>query len=170
MKHPIDHIVWRECETLTANHYNPNYVMDPELKLLERSLLDNGWVHPLIVQAEELWIVDGFHRWRLASESARMRERFGTRVPVVELELSMPEAMMMTVRINRAKGNHSVTRMSGLIRALVDEHDLDPQEVARGIGATRKEIDLLYQDNLMRDRKISEYRYSKAWVPYERRD
>ena len=44
MKHPIDSIEWIDAELLTANDYNPNVVLRHEFKLLEHSLLKNGWI------------------------------------------------------------------------------------------------------------------------------
>ena len=58
--------------------------------------------------------------------------------------------------------------MSTLIKVLIDEHDCDPNEVAAGIGATREEIDLLYQDHAYEETMKAGYRYSRAWVPEER--
>jgi hypothetical protein len=167
MKHPIDNITWLPATSLSANHYNPNYCMDPELVLLERSLVVFGWMQPVLVQASERWIIDGFHRWRLAAVSKALLARDGGLVPCALLDLPLHRCMMMTVAINRAKGTHGAVEMSRLVRALIDEHGCDPQEVALGIGATRAEVDLLYQNDLFKSRNLATYRYSKAWVPAE---
>jgi hypothetical protein len=58
--------------------------------------------------------------------------------------------------------------MHDIVRELVDKHDLDPQEIAQEIGATRDEVDLLYQDGVFAAKKIKDYAYSEAWVPVER--
>ena len=40
----MDHVVWKNAADLKANDYNPNVVYSPELRLLERSMLSQGWV------------------------------------------------------------------------------------------------------------------------------
>jgi len=162
---PIDRIKWRHFSELSANGYNPNVVFDQELRLLEFSLLKTGWVQPVLANAGDLWIIDGFHRWRLSQDSQPVLKRYGGMLPVAELQIPLADAMM--IRINRAKGTHVAVRMSDIVKKLIDVEGCDPQEVAKGIGATRDEIDLLYQDSIFKTRKLSEYRYSKAWVPIE---
>lgn len=161
---PVDRIEWRSAEELTANAYNPNMVHNRELRSLELSLLENGWVQPLLVSpAGE--VIDGFHRWRLAQDSKRLRERYAGRVPVAVMDLDRPRAMMLTVRMNRAKGTHVAVRMNGLVKELLDEHGLAREEVAQGIGASLAEVDLLYQEDVFKARNIAEYRYGNAWEP-----
>lgn len=163
---PIDRIEWLPAKSLKANGYNPNVVFDQELRLLETSLLTTGWVQPIIVSRDNQ-IIDGFHRWRLSQDSDRVKARWGGLVPCARLDVSEAEAMMMTIRMNRAKGTHVAVRMSEIVKTLIDVHHCDPQEVARGIGATRDEIDLLYQDSIFKARNLKDYRYSKAWIPVE---
>ncbi len=163
---PINRIEWRDVESLSANAWNPNMVMNPELKLLEISLLSTGWVQPILITTDGT-IIDGFHRWMLSKESQALKERYAGMVPCAILDVSPAEAKMLTVRMNRAKGCHVAVRMSELVKSLIDEHGCSPQEVAKEIGATRDEVDLLYQDSLFKARNIEHYRYSKAWVPAE---
>ncbi len=129
MKHPVDAVRWVPAEDLHANFWNPNVVFTPELRLLEHSLLTQGWVHPLLVN-QDLLIIDGFHRWRLAQDSKPIRRRDAGSVPIVELPLNEPDAMLLTVRINRAKGSHVARRMSELVRAVITEHGYSPEHVA----------------------------------------
>lgn len=166
MKDPIGNIEWIEAEGLRANSYNPNVVFGPELKLLERSILLTGWVQPILVTPERT-IIDGFHRWRLSCESTALRKRYAGRCPCVVLPVSRAQAMVMTVRMNRAKGSHVAVRMSALVRALIDEHGLDRQEIADEIGATMAEVELLYQESVFAAKNSKDYSYSKAWYPIE---
>jgi ParB-like chromosome segregation protein Spo0J len=163
---PIDRIEWVHACTLKANAYNPNVVFDQELRLLETSLLMTGWVQPILVSRDSQ-IIDGFHRWRLSQDSPRVAGRWGGMVPIARLSVDAAEAMMLTIRMNRAKGTHVAVRMSDIVKKLIDVHGCDPQEIAQGIGATRDEVDLLYQDSIFKARGIDKYRYSKAWVPVE---
>ena len=86
---------------------------------------------------------------------------------MVVMALSKPEAMLLTIRINRAKGSHVAVQMSVIVKELVDEHHYDRQEIAQNIGATLDEIDLLYQDGVFKMKNIKDYKYSKAWYPRE---
>lgn len=163
---PINHILWVPAASLVSNHYNPNRVHKPEMRLLERSLLLTGWLQPLLVNPDRI-IIDGFHRWRLAQDSQRIQQRWGGRVPVAVLDLSEPEAMMMTIRINRAKGTHVAVHMSAIVHALIEKHFYDPQEIAAGIGANLDEVRLLAQDGVFEIKGIKDWAYSQAWYPAE---
>lgn len=164
--HPIDNVVWRPAAELQANAWNPNFVLEPELRLLERSILRTGWVQPILV-TPLLTIIDGYHRYRLALESEAIRARDGGLVPTVEMPVSEPEAMVLTVRMNRAKGVHAAFRMSALVRALIDEHGYARDRVGAELGMEPNEVDLLHQEGVFDAKRIAEYRYSKAWVPGE---
>ncbi len=163
---PVENIVWRHVRTLTSNAWNPNYVMTPELRLLERSILKQGWIQPVLITTEGL-IIDGFHRVELSRSSEQLRQRYDCEVPCVVFDLEEPEAMMLAVRINRAKGQHAALRMSALVRVLIDVHGCDQQEIASGIGATIAEVDLLYQADIFKSKSLDTWEYSRAWIPKE---
>ena len=166
MTDPIDNIEWRKATELHSNNYNPNVVLTQELKLLELSILQQGWIQPVLILKDGT-IIDGFHRAMLARESKQLKLKYQGKCPCVVLPLTRPEAMMLTIRINRAKGSHVAFRMSNIIRELIDEHDIDPQQIAKEIGANKDEVDLLYKEGVFEARDIKNYRYSKAWYPKE---
>jgi hypothetical protein len=166
MADPIDRIEWRHAGELKANHWNPNKVFNPELNLLETSIVQNGWIQPILITPQGT-IIDGFHRWMLSRDSKELNRKYGGLVPCAIMDISEAEAKMLTVRINRAKGEHAAISMSDLVRSLIDEHHVEPDEVARQIGATSAEVDLLYQNNLFKQRNLEKYRYSRAWYPVE---
>ena len=163
---PIERIEWRLATSLDANDYNPNVVMNQELKLLERSLLLTGWVQPVLINRDGL-IIDGFHRTMLSRDSDAVKARWGGKVPCAVLDIDRGQAMVMTIRMNRAKGTHVAVRMSLIVRELIDVHHYDPQEVAIEIGATADEVELLRQDGVFKSKDIENYRYGKAWYPKE---
>jgi len=165
-EHPVDRIVWRDVDELHTNQWNPNIVHGPELRLLETSILETGWVQPILTTAAGL-VIDGENRLSLARSSKAIRKRDGGRVPCAILDITEAQAMLLTVRINRAKGTHVAIRMSELVKSVIDEGGIDPDEVARQLGATRAEVDLLYQDDVFKARDIPNRRYSKAWIPVE---
>lgn len=167
-KEPVHNVEWREAATLMANSWNPNVVFTPELRLLVRSILKNGWIQPVIINPDGM-IIDGFHRASLARDEPQIVARYGGKVPCVVMPLSKPQAMIVTIRMNRAKGSHVAVRMAEIVKALIDEHGLDAQEVADELGATRDEVQLLYQDGVFKMKNIKDYKYSKAWVPHDTR-
>lgn len=96
-----------------------------------------------------------------------MRERYGGKVPCAILEIPDWKAMLLTVRINRAKGSHIAFKMSALVRELVDKHNVSPEQIVIEMGATNDEVNLLLQENLFKQRDIQNWKYSKAWKPVE---
>lgn len=143
MNDPISNIQWIDAEELNANNYNPNIVFNPELKLLERSLLNTGWVQPILITKDRV-IIDGFHRFMLSKTSEAIIKRYGKKVPCAILDIDKSEAMIITIRMNRAKGSHVAVKMHDIVRELIDDHGLTKEEICKEIGATADEVDLLY--------------------------
>lgn len=165
-RQPLANIEWIPAGDLHQNSWNPNAVFDQELNLLEESILAMGWIQPIVVN-KNLMIIDGFHRWQLSLNSKRLIERDAQEVPCVILDITDREAMMMTVRINRAKGTHVAFRMSELVQTLVEDYGVTPQEMVTKMGMTKTEVQLLLDGSLLKHHKLEKYRYSKAWVPVE---
>lgn len=161
---PIDNIQWVDATTLHSNPWNPNRVHRRELTLLEHSLLSTGWIQPVLVNTEGL-VIDGFHRWRLSQDSPKVKAAFGGKVPVAVLDVTRAEAMLMTIRINRAKGTHVALDMSAIVRELLEDHGYDPKDVAREMGAGIDEVTLLSQQGVFAVRDTPNHQYSKAWYP-----
>jgi hypothetical protein len=153
------------CSTPTITI--PSVVFTPGLRLLERLILLTGWVQPCLVMPDST-IIDGFHRVMLSRESAALRERYAGQVPCAVIDVPRDKAMILTIRMNRAKGSHVAVRMSEIVRELIDVHSRDPQEVAIEIGATKDEVDLLYQDGVFKMKNIEAWRYSNSWYPAEK--
>jgi len=163
-KDPISRVQWRDSRELKANHYNPNMVMTSELRLLERSILSQGWVQPILITPDGT-IIDGFHRATLAKTSKPIVKKYGHQCPVVVLDIPPHRAMCLTVRINRAKGEHQAMKMSDLVKSLVKDHRMTEDEIAAELGATIGEIRLLLADDIFKRRGIDTHTYSRAWVP-----
>lgn len=164
MDDPINRIEWVTASELDGNSWNPNRVHKMELRLLESNILSTGWLQPILINRDNL-IIDGFHRWRLAQDSKELRARYGGKVPVARLDLDRGEAMLLTIRINRAKGSHVASDMSLIVHELLEVHGYDEETIMRGIGATRQEVQLLAQDGVFSAAKIADWAYSPAWYP-----
>jgi ParB-like chromosome segregation protein Spo0J len=154
---PIERIEWKNPYDIVANDYNPNVVQPSELELLKFSIMQNGWIQPTLITHEGV-LIDGFHRTTLA----RLE---GWLVSCCVMELSEAERMILTIRINRAKGTHVAFKMSEIVKRLVMDFELTKDYIAYAIGATEKEIDLLLQEDVFQKLEIKQHRYSMAWEP-----
>jgi ParB-like chromosome segregation protein Spo0J len=164
MVHPIENIQWLDAELLRANDYNPNVVYNQELRLLEHSILLSGWIQPLLI-TQDYEIIDGFHRWTLTKMSKELNALTEGKVPCCVMTLTEPERMMLTIRINRAKGNHIAVKMHEVITKLVEQYGISLSEIGKNIGANKDEVELLCMDGVFKKLDIQNHKYSKAWVP-----
>lgn len=162
---PISNVEWVDVEKLSANDYNPNVVYSKEMELLKFSLLRQGWIQPILV-TQDFVIIDGFHRASLAKADKEVAAMTGGKVPVVIMQLTEAERMLLTIRINRAKGSHIAIKMSDIIKSLVNDHGMPVADICKEIGATKDEIELLMMENVFKKHNVNkESKYSKAWVP-----
>ena len=160
---PISNVRWIEVQQLKANDYNPNVVFSDEMKLLRFSILKNGWIQPILV-TKDLVIIDGFHRATLAKKYADVTCR--GLVPCCVMDISEPERMLLTIRINRAKGKHIAIKMHDIVLQLVNDYQYTPAQIAEGIGARKEEVELLLKQGVFEAKNITEEtQYSKAWYP-----
>jgi len=160
---PINNIKWVDAKELNMNDYNPNTVLNQELKLLEFSILKNGWIQPIIIGNDKV-IIDGFHRALLSKQSKKIKEKYDGKVPCVVMDMSVAERKMLTIRINRAKGVHNGYKMHSIVQSLISEHKLEKSYVAKSLGMSKKELELLLKDDVFDKLDIKNHKYSMAWV------
>lgn len=164
---PVDCVLWEPADRVTANDYNPNTVAPPEMRLLETSILADGFTQPIVAHddGEQLVVVDGFHRNRVGKESAGVRERVRGYLPIVQIRAGQEAAenrMASTIRHNRARGKHGVEPLTDIVAYLARKNWSDAK-IAREIG-----MDL---DEVLRYRQISglvelfaDEAFSEAWT------
>jgi ParB-like chromosome segregation protein Spo0J len=163
-KQPISAVEWVKPDTLRANNYNPNHVAPPELELLKVSLLEDGWTQPLVAR-QDGELVDGFHRWVLASADKDVKALTKGLVPVVRLRPGdAAHQMMSTIRHNRARGNHGVLKMADIVRTLAHEMKIPAEEIMRRLGMEDEEVDRLQDTGGMIERG-SAAAFANGWVP-----
>lgn len=167
---PVDLIEWLPADDVQGNDYNPNKVAPPEMKLLELSVMADGYTQPIVSfpQGEKRVIVDGFHRHRVGKESEEVRGRVHGYLPVVTVRPSQADEanrMASTVRHNRARGKHGVNSMTDLVDALAKK-GWNSEKIARELG--------MDADEVLRFRQISNLtsafagrEFSEAWEPSE---
>ncbi len=162
---PVYRVRGVPVEKIRSNAYNPNVVAPPEMKLLERSIWEDGYTQPIVCsylpEKDVYEIVDGYHRYKVMLTSKRIREREHGLLPVVAIDEDLPHRMASTIRHNRARGTHSVELMikvvaelveAGMSDAWITAHvGLDPDELLRlkqitGIAALFADTDFSHAD------------------------
>lgn len=153
-------------EKIRANHYNPNAVAPPEMRLLEKSIREDGYTMPIVcyyLPDEDVYeIVDGFHRYTVMMTCKDIRDREGGMMPVVTIEKDISNRMASTIRHNRARGSHSIDLMVNIVGELV-ESGMSDEWIAKNIG--------MDADELLRLKQISGIaamfkndEFSRAWA------
>jgi len=150
---PLASLEWVDREKLRANDYNPNKVTEDNLRLLEQSIMTNGWTLPIVVRPDYT-IIDGFHRWTVSGREP-LKSMLGGKVPVVKVEHENRDGDIYgTVTHNRARGTHLLEPMKKIVRELLDDGKtvneigkqlgMKPEEVYRLSGFTREQfLDLM---------------------------
>lgn len=165
---PVDCVLWVPAEQVHANDYNPNAVAPPEMELLNRSIVEDGYTQPIVTwptDAGRFEVVDGFHRNRVGKENKRVRLRTRDRLPVTVIRASQadrPNRMASTIRHNRARGTHAIDLMVGIVGDLV-QAGMSDDWISRHLGMDADELLRLKQISgiaaLFRDRD-----FSRAWA------
>jgi ParB-like chromosome segregation protein Spo0J len=167
--HPINKVQWLDVNLLESNDYNPNHVMEPEMKLLAFSILAQGWIQPILVwkkpDGDKYLIIDGFHRHLVTKTNAQVWAMSDGKVPVVVMDMTEAERMLLTIRINRAKGNHSGLRMHEIVTEVIENHGMTIPEVCAAIGADRDEVETLLAKDVFEKKQVDKFKHSTAWVP-----
>jgi ParB-like chromosome segregation protein Spo0J len=149
---PVEHI--------QANNYNPNAVPENNMRLLERSITDNGFCFPVVTifddELEKFIIVDGFHRYTVLKDYLGVKE-----IPVVVLAHDIKERMAATVQFNRARGVHQVDLMGNLVRGLTEQGMTD-EEISQHLGMEDEEVFRLKQITGIAE-LFKDQEYSAAW-------
>lgn len=164
---PVDLVVWVPSEQVRGNEYNPNKVAPPEMRLLERSIKEDGYTQPIVgypVADEEIEVVDGFHRHRVGKESKVVRSRVHGYLPVTKIRadrVDPKDRMAATIRHNRARGVHGVIPMADIVANLIKQGWTDT-EVAQELGMDADEV-LRFKQNLGLPELFKNHEFSASW-------
>lgn len=164
-KSPVYSVRPVPIEKIRANAYNPNTVAPPEMKLLYKSILEDGYTMPIVcyyIPEEDIYeIVDGFHRYRVMKEHKDIYKRENGMLPVSIIEKDLSNRMASTIRHNRARGSHSIELMTNIVQDLV-ESGMSDAWIMKNIGMDAEELLRLKQisglASLFKDRA-----FSSAW-------
>lgn len=164
-REPVDFVRWVRADQLHANDYNPNAVAAPEMRLLQLSIMSDGYTQPIVAwpDGEDSYeVVDGFHRNRVGREVGAVRKRVMGRLPIAVINTdrtSKEDRIAATIRHNRARGKHSVDAMSDIVVDLARRNWSDAR-IAQELGMEPDEVLRLKQvtglAELFADREFSE--------------
>lgn len=165
---PVDFVKWVKNTSVTANDYNPNKVAPPEMKLLELSIINDGYTQPIVSWSNPdknaIEVIDGFHRNRVGKESAVVKQRIKGFLPIVDIrneQSSQNDRMASTIRHNRARGKHQVDAMSSIVIELKNRNWKNAR-IAKELGMDEEEVLRLCQISGM-EHLFSDNDFSRAW-------
>lgn len=165
---PVDFVKWVKNTKVTHNDYNPNKVAPPEMKLLELSIVNDGYTQPIVSwsnpEKDKIEVIDGFHRHRVGKESKVVNQRVQSYLPVVDIRTEQSgksDRMASTIRHNRARGKHQVDAMSSIVIELKNRNWRNAR-VAKELGMDEEEVLRLCQIAGM-ETLFSDKDFSRAW-------
>lgn len=163
---PVDCVTWVRNDSVFANDYNPNSVAPTEMKLLELSILQDGYTQPIVTMPSDgmFEVVDGFHRNRVGKESVDVNKRVHGYLPVVRIKsdrTEKPDRMAATIRHNRARGAHRIDSMSEIVVELKRRNWKD-EKIARELGMDADEVLRLCQISGIAE-AFKDREFSEAW-------
>jgi ParB-like chromosome segregation protein Spo0J len=164
---PVDLVLWEKAKTVEANDYNPNSVAPPEMKLLQRSILEDGYTQPIVAfqEGENNIVVDGFHRQQVGQNCKSVAERIHGYLPITKIRQNKEgrsNRMASTIRHNRARGTHSIDMMRDIVAELV-ESGMSDQWILKHIGMDADELLRLKQISGLAS-LFTNHGFSRAWV------
>lgn len=163
---PVDFVKWVDSGEVVANDYNPNSVAPPEMRLLELSIMADGYTQPIVTWPHDgkVEVIDGFHRHRVGKESKVVAGRIKGYLPTViikEDREGQNDRMASTIRHNRARGKHSVTSMSDIVVEL-KRRNWTNERICRELGMDEDEVLRLCQITGLAE-LFSDQEFSKSW-------
>lgn len=166
-REPVDCVLWVKAEQLRANDYNPNSVAPPEMRLLQLSIMSDGYTQPIVAWPDEegsYEVVDGFHRNRVAREVGAVKKRVMGRLPIAAINTdrtSKEDRIAATIRHNRARGKHQVDAMAEIVVDLARRNWTD-ERIAKELGMEPDEVLRLKQITGLAE-LFSDREFSEAW-------
>lgn len=160
-------MTWVPAASLRLAPWRSTYILKPDLQVLAASLEDYGWLQPLVVQQATGVIIDGNYRWEVASNLPKLKRETEETVPVIFVDCDDVEAMLLHARMNRGRGNVVARKLSRIVQQILRSKKYGEPDLKRSLGMHSDEMDLMVDGSLLKDKKISEHKYSAAWVPIE---
>lgn len=152
---------------LSIPSWNTIYILRPDLLVLADSLSSFGIMSPLVVRKEDNSIIDGSQRYKLISGNKNLSALFPDGLPVRYVDCDELDAMVLHVQINRGRGSMVAKQLSSIVRLLKKSRKFDEKDFVKHFCMKFDELELMMNPTIIKQRKISEHNYSRAWVPVE---
>lgn len=166
-REPVDFVRWVPADELHANDYNPNSVAPPEMRLLQLSIMQDGYTQPIVAWPDVeggFEVVDGFHRNRVGREVGAIKKRVMGRLPIAVINsdrTAKEDRVAATIRHNRARGKHSVDAMSDIVVDLA-RRNWSNEKIAIELGMEPDEVLRLRQVSGLAE-LFTDREFSQAW-------
>jgi len=141
MKKPkiIHDIKLVDLKNIRPNKYNPNILDEKKQKQLEKEMLDEGWLQPLLLREikdkkYQYEIIDGEHRYR-AGLSAGFKQ-----AQSIIVNKKLPDAMISTINMNNLRGEFDTLKLAEIIHDLHHVHNLTLEELEAKLGYSQEEL------------------------------
>jgi DNA modification methylase len=106
-------------EELRPDPANPRHIGDQELEALTRSIREFGLIDPIIARKEDRTVIGGHQRLLAA-------RRLGYKtVPVVFVDLSLEQARLLNIALNKISGSFDQELLARLLSELNEVPELD---------------------------------------------
>jgi len=112
----IEHV---DIESLRPDPANPRRISDAELEALTRSIREWGFVQPVLVRREDNTVVGG-HQRLLAARRLGMKT-----VPVIFVDLSIEQARLLNVALNKISGTWDEELLARMLSDLQSMDGID---------------------------------------------
>jgi ParB-like chromosome segregation protein Spo0J len=159
IKLPIMNVKLVDIDKIIANDYNPNKVATPEMKLLELSILEDGYTQPIVTyydaEQDKYIIVDGFHRYTVGKK-LQLKE-----LPIVAIDKPIEDRIASTIRHNRARGTHQIDSMQEIMKILIDSGKSD-NWISKHLGMDKDEVLRLKQLTGLAE-LFKNHEFSRSW-------
>lgn len=161
VKFPVLNTVLVNRKLVQANDYNPNHVAKDKMKLLETSVVNNGFCFGIVAifdfEINKFVIIDGDHRNQIAGE----KWLNFTYVPLVILKHEMDKRLAATVQFNKARGVHKIEGNAELVKRMV-ELGIKDWDICKALGMDADEV-LRLKRNVKIAEVYKDLNYSNSW-------
>lgn len=152
-------------EKIQANTYNPNHVAPPEMKLLYKSIKEDGYTMPIVCyylkEQDKYEIVDGYHRYTTMLKHKDIYDRENGMLPVSVIDKPIEDRIASTIRHNRARGSHDIDLMTNIVKELKDA-GMSDKWIMKNIGMSADELLRLKQVGGLAE-LFKDEDFSKSW-------
>jgi len=131
-------VIYLPVNDIKPNSYNPNRQSEHDFELLCKSIAEDGFTQPIVVQQQTKEIVDGEHRWR-ACKALGFAE-----VPCVLTSMTPEQMRIATLRHNRARGSEDANLAADVLKQIADMGAID--WAADSLGMDEVEIERLTKE------------------------